>query len=150
MAKGNNFEIRLGFSPSEPIPGDKDGKFRTGGEKEARGAIIPAGRSDAAYRGQTKEGRCRMRCAIGLASSTLRRPCHIIRRPSEFARKPETTGSGGVVCASSETLDRVALSARGGAGLEDCESLFNHLGFQKGHNREVPGEALPSNSTHPG
>ena len=55
------------------------------------GTLTLPGSSDAAYGDQTKEGRRRLGCPVGLLLSSLRRPCHLLQWSSKFTRK--TLGS---------------------------------------------------------
>ena len=95
------------------------------------------GWSDAAYGRLSEEGRCRLGYIIGLMSSSLSGPCHVLQWTSKFTRKLVKSSLGGEVYAFSEILDHMALNRKfcapfadlfpGMVGLEDCESLFNHL-----------------------
>ena len=99
------------------------------------------GRSDAAYGRLSEEGRCRLGYIIGLMSASLSGPCHVLQWTSKFTRKLVGSSLGGEVYAFSEMADHMALIREfyapsvglspGVAGLEDCESLFNHLRTKK-------------------
>ena len=74
-------------SPSHPWASalrDADGRMRARGDRIHCGAASLAGRPDAAYGDQSAEGKCRSGYVIGLASSSLNGPCHILRRASRF------------------------------------------------------------------
>ena len=75
--KATKLKRALSFHPREFAHGDADGKVRTREEKARCGTVTSAGWSDAAYGDHTSDGRCRLGCVIGRASSTLRGP----RRP---------------------------------------------------------------------
>ena len=99
------------------------------------------GWSDAAYGRLSEEGKCRLGYMIGLMSSSLSGPCHVLQWTSKFTRKLVKSSLGGEVYAFSEMADHMALirefyapfvgSSPGTVGLEDCESLFNHLRTKK-------------------
>ena len=99
------------------------------------------GRADAAYGDQSTHGKCRLGYVVGLTSSTLRGPCHIIQWTSKFTRKMAKSSLGGEVYAFSEMLDHMALLKEFYApfvdaspdllGFVDCESLFSHLKKKK-------------------
>ena len=96
-----------------------------------------AGWSDAAYGNTTCMGKCRLGYVIGVMSSNLSGPCHIIQWTSKFTRKLVKSSLGGEVYAFSEMLGHMSMlrefyghfagSNPGLIGLEDCESLFTHL-----------------------
>ena len=96
-----------------------------------------AGWSDAASGDQSSFGKCHLGYVIGLASSTLRKPCHIVQWESELSRKLVGSSLGGDVYAFTEMLGQMSMlrefygnfagSKPGMIGLEDCESLFTHL-----------------------
>ena len=100
------------------------------------GNMAIVGWSDAAY-GQMTGGKCRLGYLIGMMSSNLGGPCHIIQGASKFTRKLIKSSLGGEVYAFSEMLDHMSMlreyyghfagSKPGMFGLEDCESLFTHL-----------------------
>ena len=95
------------------------------------------GWSDAAYGGQSSLGDCRLGYVIGLTSSNLCGPRHLIQWTSKFTRKLVRSSLGGEVYAFSEMLDHTSTIREfyrhctelypGIAGMEDCESLFTHL-----------------------
>ena len=99
--------------------------------------MIMVGWSDAAYWDQSTEGKCRLGYVIGLTSSTLKGPRHILRQTSTFTRKMVKSSLSGEVYALSETVDHTLLledfygpfagRTQGMVGPEDCESLFTHL-----------------------
>ena len=82
-----------------------------------------------------------MGCVIGLISSTLRGPCHLLQWSPKSNRKLAKGGAGGAAYESSEMVDHVALLREsfapyadltpGIVGLEGCESLFTHLGTRR-------------------
>ena len=86
-------------------------------------------------------GRRRLGHVIGLVSSTLWAPCHILRRPYNFAAKlAKRSFWGSGVCLRRNNWPRVLLCdffARFAnlspktAGLEDCERLLTHLRNKK-------------------
>ena len=120
-----------------PPRGDKLGRFRAEGELLHRGSLTLVGWSDAAYGKLSEDGRCRLGYIIGLMSSSLSGPCHVLQWTSKFTRKLVKSSLGGEVYAFSEMVDHMALIREfytpfvglspGMVGLEDCESLFSHL-----------------------
>ena len=124
-----------------PARGDVDRRIRTRGEKAHCGTMTPAGWPYIVYREQTSEGKCRPGYAIGLASSTLRVPCHLLQRPSKFARKLAERNPGGEVFAFSDMIDSMALLREFRAPVADlppgmaemgaCESPLTHLRDKK-------------------
>ena len=78
---------------------------------------------------------------IGIMSSSLTGPCHVLQWTSKFTRKLVKSSLGGEVYAFSEMIDHVALLREfyapfshispGMVGMEDCESLFTHLKNRK-------------------
>ena len=101
------------------------------------GTMTLAGWSDAAYGNTSRMGKCRSGYIVGVMSSNLCGPCHIIQRASKFTRKSVQSSLGGDVYAIGEMLDHLSMLREfyghftglypGLAGLEDCESLFTHL-----------------------
>ena len=101
------------------------------------GAMALVGWSDAAYGNTTCVGKCRLGYLIGVMSSNLCGPCHIIQWTSKFTRKLVKSSLGGEVYAFSEMLDHMSMlrefygniagSKPGMIGLGDCESLLTHL-----------------------
>ena len=99
------------------------------------------GWSDAAYGRLSEEGRCRLGYIIGLMSSSLSGPCHVLQWTSKFTRKLVKSSLGGEVYAFSEMVDHMSLIREfyapfvdippGMVGLEDCESPFYHLRNKK-------------------
>ena len=95
------------------------------------------GWSDAAYGDTSCLGRSRLGYIIGIISSNLCGPCHIIQWTSRFTRKTVKSSLGGEIYAFSEMLDHMSMPREfyghfaglfpGLVGLEDCESLFTHL-----------------------
>ena len=79
--------------------------------------------------------------AIGLLSSTLNGPLHILHQPSKFTRKLVKSSLDGEVYAFSDMLDYMPLlreccepfvgPSPGMIGFEDCGSLFTHLKHEK-------------------
>ena len=105
------------------------------------GAMSLVGWSDAAYGDLTKNGKCRLGYLIGLMSSALSGPCHVLQWTSKFTRKLVKSSLGGEVYAFSEMLDHMTLLrgfyapfakvSPGMVGMVDCESLFTHLKNRK-------------------
>ena len=105
------------------------------------GTMSIVGWSDAAYGDLTKTGKCRLGYLIGLMSSALSGPCHVIQWTSKFTRKLVKSSLGGEVYAFSEMLDHMTLlrgfyepfakASPGMVGMVDCESLFTHLKNRK-------------------
>ena len=99
------------------------------------------GWSDAAYRNQSTEGKCRLGYVIGSTSSTLKGLCHISQRATKFTRKMVESSLGGEVYALSEMGDHMLLLQGfrwafegikpGAAGPGDCESLSTHSKTKK-------------------
>ena len=95
------------------------------------------GWSEAAYGDQSSLGKCRLGYVIGLTSSDLCGPCHLIQWASKFTCKLVKSSLGGEVYAFSEMLDHMSMLRdffghftdlfSGMAGLGDCESLATHL-----------------------
>ena len=81
--------------------------LRKGGERVHWGLMTFFGWSDAAYGGQSTEGKCRFGYVIGLTSSTLKGPCRILLRTSKIARKMAKRSLGGEVYARSEMADHM-------------------------------------------
>ena len=114
------------------------GKFRRRGESIHEGTMTLAGWSDAAYGDQSALGECPLGYVIGLMSSALRAPHHIIQRTPKYTRK--LVGSSlrvGEVHAFSETVDHMSMFrgfyvhfmdlSPGVVGFEDCERPFTPL-----------------------
>ena len=124
-----------------PPNGDALGRFRARGERLHKGTLTLVGWSDAAYGKLSEDGRCRLGYIIGLMSSSLSGPCHVLRWTSKFTRKLVRSSLGGEAYAFSEMVDHMALIREfytpfvglspGMVGLEDCESLFSHLRTKK-------------------
>ena len=101
------------------------------------GAMTMVGWSDAAFGTHTQEGRCRLGYIIGLMSSTLQGPVHIIQWTSKFTRKHVKSSLGGEIFALSEMWDHMEMIREfygplghqklPAYGLIDCESLLSHL-----------------------
>ena len=99
------------------------------------------GWSDAAYEGQSTEGKCRLGRVLGLMSPLLPGPCHALRWTSKFPRKSVNISLGGEVYSLSDMVDHTSLLRDlrapsegpnpGMAGSEDCESRFSHLKTKK-------------------
>ena len=68
-----------------------------------------AGWSDAAYGDLSQNGKCRLGYLIGIMSSSLTGPCHVLQWTSKFTRKPVKSSLGGEAYAFSEMIDHVAL-----------------------------------------
>ena len=127
--------------PMFPPSGDALGRFRARGERLHKGTLTLVGWSDAAYGKLSEDGRCRLGYIIGLMSSSLSGPCHVLQWTSKFTRKLVKSSLGGEVYAFSEMVDHMALIREfytpfvglspGMVGLEDCESLFSHLRTKK-------------------
>ena len=91
-------------SPSFPLfPAgvDSKGRRRRKGERVRRGALSLVGRSDAAYGDLSQDGKCRLGYLIGIMSSSLSGPCHVLQWTSKFTRKLVVRSLGGEVYASS-------------------------------------------------
>ena len=73
------------------------------------GTMSIVGWSDAAYGDLTKTGKCRLGYLIGLMSSALSGPCHVIQWTSKFTRTLVKSSLGGEVYAFSEMVDHMAL-----------------------------------------
>ena len=92
------------------------------------------GWSDAALGTHGQDGRCRLGYLVGLMSSTLTGPVHILQWTSKFTRKHVKSSLGGEICALGEMwgpieMIRVVFSASGHEKLGsyeliDCESLL--------------------------
>ena len=105
------------------------------------GTLSLVGWSDAAYGDLSQNGRCRLGYLIGIMSSSLSGPCHVLQWTSKFTRKLVKSSLGGEVYAFSELIDHMALPREfyapfsrmspGVAGMEDCESLFTHMKNKK-------------------
>ena len=111
-------------------------------ERHRKGAIhgnamTLVGLSDAALGDQFSMGKCRLGYVIGIMSSNLCGPCHLVQWTSKLTRKLVKSSLGGEVYAFSETLDPMSM-LRGFYGLftdlfsgmvdlDDCEILFTHL-----------------------
>ena len=105
------------------------------------GSLTLVGWSDAAYGGLSEGGRCRLGYVVGLMSSSLSGPCHILQWTSKITRKLVKSSLGGEVYAFSEMIDHMALIrdffapfvglSPGMVGMEDRESLFSHLRNKK-------------------
>lgn len=101
------------------------------------GTMMLVGWSDAAFGTHTQDGRCRLGYIIGLMSSTLTGPVHILQWTSKFTRKHVKSSLGGEIFALSEMWDHMEMikdfyAPLGHAeirsyGLIDCESLLSHL-----------------------
>ena len=100
------------------------------------GAMMLVGWSDAAFGTHTQDGRCRLGYIIGLMSSTLTGPVHILQWASKFTRKHVKSSLGGGIFALSEMWGHMEMIIVFSAsrrekirsyGLIDCESLLSHL-----------------------
>ena len=99
--------------------------------------MMMVGWSDAAFGTHTQEGRCRLGYIIGLMSSALTGPVHILQWTSKFTRKHVKSSLGGEIFALSEMWDHMEMimdfyAPLGHAkirayGIIDCESLLSHL-----------------------
>ena len=95
------------------------------------------GRSGAAYGDKSTMSKCRLGYVVGLTSSALRGPCHIIQWASKFTSKVVKSRLGGETYAYSEMVDHVSMLRGfyahflnlppGMVGLVDCKCLFTHL-----------------------
>ena len=79
-------------------------------ERVRCGAMVILGWSDSAYGGQSTEEKRQLGCVIGLMSSTLKGPCHILRGNSEFTMKMAKSSLGGEVYALREMVDHMLLT----------------------------------------
>ena len=123
--------------------------------------MTSAGWEDVASDNQTKGGgRDRLRNVIGLASSTLRGPRHLLQWTSKFTRKLEKSSFGGEAYALCEMIDFDALTgefsralcglvARHG-GVGRLRKPFYLLSQKEGRRGEVSRTAFVGNSTCPG
>ena len=117
------------------------GRPRSNGERLHSGTLSLVGWSDAAYGDLSQNGKCRLGYLIGIMSSSLSGPRHVLQWTSKFTRKLVKSSLGGEVYAFSETIDHVALLREfyapfsrlspGLVGMGDCESLFTHLKNKK-------------------
>ena len=99
--------------------------------------MLLVGWSDAAFGAHEQDGRCRLGYLIGLMSSTLAGPVHILQWTSKFTRKHVKSSLGGEIFALSEMwglmdVIREFYTALGHKQLAsytliDCESLLSHL-----------------------
>ena len=71
--------------------------------------MTSAGRSDAAYGNQTKEGRRRLGYVISLVLSSIRGPCRLLQLAPKFIGELVNRGLGGDAYALSEMREHVAL-----------------------------------------
>ena len=116
-------------------------RTRARGEQIHCETITCAGLLDAAHGNQSAEGECRLGYVIGITSSTVNGPRHILQWPSKFTRNLAKGSLGGEVNPCSETIDRapplrefhapVADSSPGAIRMEDCGSPFTDLKKQK-------------------
>ena len=74
-----------------------------------QGTLTLAGRSDATYGDQTKDGRWRVGCLINVLPSSLRGPCYIHQWLSNLTRITVKSSIGGDLHASSKMMDQMAL-----------------------------------------
>ena len=88
-------------NPLSPFEGGAFGRFRARGERIHKGAMTFVGRSDAAYGWLSEEGRCRLGYIVGLTSSSLSGPRHMIQWASKFTRKLVRSSLDGEVYAFS-------------------------------------------------
>ena len=86
-----------------------DGRMRPRGKKIHSGAMFLVGWSHAAFGDQWAGGKYQLSYVIGLTSSSLTGPCHIIRRTSRVARKPVRGMLGGEISVSREMIDHMFL-----------------------------------------
>ena len=96
-----------------------------------------AGWSDVAFGTHAQDGRIRLGYIIGLMSSTLTGPAHILQWTSKFTREHVKSSLGGEIFALNEMWDHVGMISEFFAalgrekirffGLIDCESLLSHL-----------------------
>ena len=99
--------------------------------------MLLAGWSDAAFGTHAQDGRCRLGYIIGLTSSTLAGPVHILQWASKFTRKHVKSSPGGEIFALSEMRGNIEMIRElysalgheklGSYRLLDCESLSPHL-----------------------
>ena len=97
----------------------------------------PVGWSGVAYGDQAPEGECRLGPVIGLMSSTLGGPRHILQLTSKFTRQLDERSLAREVYPPSDKIDRLAFLRElyalsgdvspGAIGAEDCESRFTHI-----------------------
>ena len=67
-----------------------------------------AGWLGAVYGSQSAEGNCRIGYVIGLMSSSLSGPCHVLQWASKFTWKPVKSSLGSEVYALSGMVDHLA------------------------------------------
>ena len=85
-------------SSSFPLfrPGpDTKGRHRARGGGLHGGTLTLAGWSDAAYGDLSQNGKRRLGYLIGITSSSLAVPCHVLRWASKFTRKLAKSSLGG-------------------------------------------------------
>ena len=103
--------------------------------------MVMVGSSDATYWHQSTEGKCRLGFAIGLMSSSLKGPRHILQRTPKYPREMVKSSFGGEVYAHSEMVGHTPLSKDrygpfggmnpGVGALEDCGGLDAHFRTKK-------------------
>ena len=95
--------------PLFPARSDRKGRPRSYGERLRTGTLSLAGWSDAAYGDLSRNGKCRLGFLVGIMSSSLTGPCHVLQWASKFTRKLVKSSLGGEVYAFSEMLDHMSL-----------------------------------------
>ena len=65
--------------PLFPAGPDRKGRPRSNGERLHSGTLSLAGWSDAAYGNLSQNGQCRLGYFIGIMSSSLSGPCHVLQ-----------------------------------------------------------------------
>ena len=121
--------------------GKAKGELCNRGGKMHFGWMFLVGWSDAAYGGQSTEGKCRLGYVVGLTSSSLKGPRRVFQRTSKCPREKVKSSIGIEVYALSEMVDHMPLSkdfcgpfwgmGPGLGALEDCGSLFSHFKTKK-------------------
>ena len=109
MAGGDGVEERVAPSPVGNLGFGGKGKddMRNRGDKLHCETMSSAGWSDATYGDQSMEGRCRLGYVVGLMSSSLTSPRHLLQWPSKFTGKRVESGLGGEIYARSEMVDHM-------------------------------------------
>ena len=95
-----------------------------------RRTMTLVGWSDADYKGQSTDGKCRLGCVLGLMSSTLKGLCRILQWTSTFTREMVKsslrgevrthTGMAGHMLLLQEYYEPFDGLNPGAVGLEDC------------------------------
>ena len=81
--------------PLIPSGPDTKGRHRAREERLQEGTLTLAGWSDATYGDLSQNGKCRLGYLIGITSSSLTGPCHVLHWTSKFTRKLVKCSLGG-------------------------------------------------------